>query len=88
MGALEVRENNSKYNLVWLSGQQKYFQTAPISLLSLEPSMVLGIYVVCIKSLSKLLQHFTTNHLDVTLYNTVVSYLGSQKFNFSTLPSK
>ena len=43
------------------------FQTAPIWLLSLEPSMAHNTYLVAIKSLSKLAHHLTINQPDVTL---------------------
>ena len=38
------------------------------------------------KSFSDLIKHLTTNHLDVTFYNSVVTYLGRSKFHCIPTP--
>ena len=63
------------------------FQLAPVWLLSLTPGMISSIYIVDFDSFFGLIQHLTTNHLDVKLYNSLGTYLGRGLFNFNPPPS-
>ena len=59
------------------------FQLAPVWLLSLTPGMTSSIYIVDFDSFVGLVQHITTNHLDIKLYNSLVTYLVWGLFRFS-----
>ena len=63
------------------------FEANPIWLLSLDPKNTAHIYLVDMKSFSDLMNHLTSNNLDVTLYNSLVSFLGRSTFRFTAPPS-
>ena len=63
------------------------FQLVPVWLLSLTPGITSIIYIVEFNSFVGLIQHLTTNHLDVELYNSLVTYLGRGLFSFNPPPA-
>ena len=63
------------------------FQNGPIWLLGLMHNDINKIYVNAFKSFSDFANHLTDKQLDVTLYNSLVSYLGRGSFVLSPLPT-
>ena len=62
-------------------------QTNPVWLLGLEPRWIEYIFLVGCSSLSDLSDKITANQSDITLYNTLVNYLGRSTFKFTIPPT-